>query len=73
MDWLNSVDIEHDAEVREAQGPELFFEEPVDDIWLTGRLENNGSPVTASGGAEYKFRLARSLNREEAIAQAVDS
>jgi hypothetical protein len=52
VDWLRTVDVENDPEIREALGPELFFEEPVEDVCLTGRLENSGWLVTASGGAD---------------------
>ncbi len=41
VSWLKTVNVENDLEVREALGPELFFEEKLDatDLWLVGRLE----------------------------------
>ena len=72
--WLQTVDLEHDEEVRNALGPELFFEENLNGVGLIGQLENNGWLVTVKHGdrPDYKFRLARNLTRDQAIAQASD-
>jgi len=44
--WLNTVDLEHDEEVRAALGENIYFEEQIkidgDDILLIGQLENTG-------------------------------
>ena len=55
----------------------FFFDEQVrigdDDVSLNGRLESDGWHVVSSGAtraANLKFRLGRSLTREQAIEQA---
>lgn len=81
VDWLNTVDVSHDPEVREALGKEnLFFEERFslgdseDEIVVTGKLETRGWTIDTQSENEklnLSFRLSRSLTREQAIQQAV--
>jgi hypothetical protein len=77
-DWLRTVDIANDAEVREALGEEnLFFETELElgnnVIRLVGRLESDGWLVTSrspDGVFDLKFRLAKTLICDEAIEKA---
>ncbi len=80
VDWLNNQDIANDPELREALGADnLFFEERLRigdaDVLLHGRPESDGRHVSSRStrGATHdlRFRLARNLPREQAIAQAV--
>jgi hypothetical protein len=79
VDWLNTVDVSHDTEVREALGENnLFFEQPItigeNEILVTGKLESRGWIVDTESEKEklnLSFRLSRSLSRDEAIGQAV--
>ena len=80
VDWLNRQDISADPELREALGADNLFltDEQIrigdDDVSLNGRLESDGWHVVSSGStqvANLKFRLGRSLTREQAIEQAV--
>jgi len=73
--WLNTIDIVNDSEVREALSAEdLYFETKLNgtDLYLLGRLENTGWRISAKTeeGTAFKFRLSRSLSKEEAITQA---
>jgi hypothetical protein len=78
VDWLNTVDISHDPEVREALGENnLFFEQPIaigeNKILLTGRLESKGWIVDSRSDdpkLNLGFRLPRRLTRDQAIEEA---
>jgi hypothetical protein len=78
-EWLNTLDVINDPEVREALGEEaLCFEHEVVEgdttVLLTGTLDRNGWNVDARSnsedGEEIKFRLSKSLTKEKAIAEA---
>ena len=78
VDWLNRQDISADPELRQALGADkLFFDEQIrigdDDVsrkreigigWLARGFERSDT------GGDLKFRLGRSLTREQAIEQA---
>ena len=79
-DWLNTVDVANDPEVREALGEEeLYFEGKItvgeSEILLTGRLESKGWVVDSRSPEDPKlnlgFRLSRSLTRDQALEQSI--
>jgi hypothetical protein len=78
VDWINTVDVANDPEVREALGENnLFFEEAItvgeNEVLVTGKLESRGWIVDTESENEklnLSFRLSRSLSRDEAIGQA---
>jgi hypothetical protein len=80
VDWLNNQDIASDPELMEALGADnLFFEEEVrigdSDVLLKGKLMSDGwhvvSRSTSTATDNLKFRLGRSLTREQAVEQSV--
>ena len=79
VDWLETVDISHDPEVRSALGENnLFFEQSIgvgeSKVLLTGKLESKGWLIDTESENEklnLSFRLSRSLSREEALEQSV--
>ncbi len=79
VDWINQQDISTDPELQAALGKEnLFFEERLtvgeSDICLVGKLESSGWKVNSRSqnqNVNLKFRLSRSLTRDEAVEQAV--
>jgi hypothetical protein len=79
VDWLNQQDISTDPELQSALGKEnLFFEERLTigetDICLVGKLESKGWKIDSRSqdqNVNLKFRLSRSLTRDQAIEQAI--
>src|ERR1700732_3565176 len=79
VDWLNQQDISTDPDVQAALGKEpLFFEKGLttgdSDICQVGKVESNGWKVDSrsrESKLNVKFRLPRSLTRDEAVEQAV--
>jgi hypothetical protein len=78
-DWLRTVDIANDSEIRAALGEaNLYFEEQMkigdSNTWLIGKLETAGWLVNSRSDdqriKDLKFRVPKTLSREEAISQA---